>query len=428
MYKPMIGAAEKDLTVIDGLKRCVEEKLGWGPGNEWTHQQYEELCDRINSETKILLSTNTVKRFFGKIQSNSLPGKTTLNTFARFCGFESYYDFAEKNTEYPNSHQITPGKIRFFNPYNNKKLVLIATFIAVILASAIFIFTNYQKEKLLEQMQFSQTWKEGFVPFTQIFKYQVSPAFSDTIHFIEHSKGGIALSTQDSIFSWMHFVPGFRKVSFTSGNRILWENTYMVKTRGWLFIFPWGGLEPRKYISLDSCKSYLTVSDELLNKNKIDLVQDGGWAHYFNAQNFNAEGTDFTLSTTFRNPIKTGTQQCQNVIVSVECETFEFRLHFTQTGCQKFAEINMGNEIFGGIQNDLTSLTFEMDQWQTISINSKNGILSVSNHDKKIFEKAYSGKPGKVTGLRFSFRGNGLVDQVALFNGQGERVYFDDFE
>jgi hypothetical protein len=206
--------------------------------------------------------------------------------------------------------------------------VLIATFIAVILTSAIFIFTNYQKEKLLEQMQFSQTWKEGFVPFTQIFKYQVSPAFSDTIHFIEHSKGGIALSTQDSIFSWMHFVPGFRKVSFTSGNRILWENTYMVKTRGWLFIFPWGGLEPRKYISLDSCKSYLTVSDELLNKNKIDLVQDGGWAHYFNAQNFNAEGTDFTLSTTFRNPIKTGTQQCQNVIVSVECETFEFRLTF----------------------------------------------------------------------------------------------------
>jgi hypothetical protein len=32
MYKPMIGAAEKDLTVIDGLKRCVEEKLGWDPG------------------------------------------------------------------------------------------------------------------------------------------------------------------------------------------------------------------------------------------------------------------------------------------------------------------------------------------------------------------------------------------------------------
>jgi hypothetical protein len=428
MYKPMIGAAEKDIIVIDGLKRCVEEKLGWGPGSEWTQQQCEELCDRINAETKILLSTNTVKRFFGKIHSNSLPGKTTLNTFARFCGYDSFYDFAEKNSKNLNFQQIPPIKRRALIYRKTTKWILTASVTAITISASIFLYSHFLKEKLIEQMLFSQTWEEGFVPFTQIFKYQVSPDFSDSIHFNEYSKGSIAISTRDSVFSWMHFVPGFRKVRFTANNKVLWENSYMVKTKGWLCIFPWGGLEPRKYISLESCKNYLTVSDELLTKNKIDLEQDGGWAHYFNAQNFNAEGTDFTLTTTFRNLLKTGTQQCQDAVVSIECETFEFRIHFTQTGCQKFAEISMDNEYFSGIQNDLTSLTFEMDQWQTISIKSKNGILSVSNAGKMIFEKGYSGKPGKITMLRYSFRGNGQVDNLSLFTGNDECVYSDEFE
>jgi hypothetical protein len=425
----MTGAAEKDITLIEQLKKAVEQKLGWGQGLDWTHQQYEEFCERINSETKILLSINTAKRFFGKIQSSSLPGKTTLNTLARFCGFESFYDFAENSSGFNNIKSSSEPKKKVRSEFlMNRKPTLVI--LAVILFSILsfLLYNMYYKKELISKMRFSQTWEEGFVPFTQIFKYHIPPGFSDSIHFNEYFKGSISVSTEDSVFSWMHFVPGYRKVRFTSGKKVLWESSYIVKTRGWLFIFPWGGLEPRKYISLDNCKNYLTISDELLAKNKIDLEQDGGWVHYFNAQNFNAEGTDFMLSTTFMNPIKTGIQQCQDVIISVECETFEFRLHFTQTGCQKFAEINMGNENFGGIQNDLSSLTFEMDQWQTISIKSKNGILSVSNPDKKIFEKAYSGKPGKVTGLRFSFRGNGLVDEISIFNDKEERVFHDNFE
>ena len=213
-----------------------------------------------------------------------------------------------------------------------------------------------------------------------------------------------------------------------ANNRVLWESSYMVKTQGWLFIFPWGGLEPRKYIPLDNNMGYLSVSDETLSENKIDLELDGGWAHYFNMQNYKATGTDFKLITTFRNPLKTGTKQCQDVIISVECQTFEFKVHFTQIGCQKFAEINLGDERISGIQNDLTALTFEMDNWQNISMQSKNGIFSIFNGNQLLFEKPWSGSPGNITGLHFSFRGNGQVDDVALFDNKEKRVYFDDFE
>ena len=81
----MKGITEKDKTVIEALKRKIEEKLSWGPGSSWSQHQVEELSERINNETGILLSTNTIKRFFGKIQSSGSPNKTTLNTFARFC-------------------------------------------------------------------------------------------------------------------------------------------------------------------------------------------------------------------------------------------------------------------------------------------------------------------------------------------------------
>lgn len=426
--KPMNRASDKDNELASRLKLHLEEKMAWGPALSWTHHQYEELSERIQNETLVLLSVNTLKRFFGKISSNSSPGKTTLNTLAQFCGFESFYDFAEKNDvktlkEVPVNK---PAKKRL-----NRKTRFFGTVVlpAIILIAGSFLLYKYIiRENYFDNAQFSQAFGSGYVPFTQIFKYHVNPALTDSIYFNEYFKGTEGLSTRDSVFSWMHFVPGFRKVRFTAEDHVMWESTYMVKTKGWLYIFPWGGLEPRKYIPLNGSNGYLTVSDELLEKNKINLEEEAGWVHYFNARFFGVEGTDFMLETTIRNQLKTGFQQCQDAIIAVECELFTFKVHFTQTGCQKFAELILGGNQYGGIQNDLTKLTLDMNEWQNITLSSKNGLFSVYREDELLIEKEYSDTPGKITMLHYSFRGNGQVDDLTLTNGEGEVFYAEDFE
>ena len=426
--KPMNRTSDKDYELESCLKLQLEEKIAWGPALSWTHHQYEELSERIQNETGVLLSVNTLKRFFGKISSNSSPGKTTLNTLAKFCGYDGFYDFAEKN------NAKGPVKVSFNKPPKkrlNRKTRFFGTTVlpAIILIAGSFLLYKYIiRESYFDNARFSQAFGSGYVPFTQIFKYHVNPALADSIYFNEYFKGTEGLSTHDSVFSWMHFVPGFRKVRFSTENRVMWESTYMVKTRGWLYIFPWGGMEPRKYIPLNSADGYLTVSDELLEQNKIDLEEEEGWVHYFKAQYFDAEGTDFTLNTTIRNELKTGFQQCQDAVISIECEIFTFEVHFTQTGCQKFAELTLGEDKYGGIQNDLTKLTFDMNEWQHITLSSENGLFSVYREEELLIEKEYSGAPGEITMLHYAFRGNGQVGNVSLTNGDGEVVYDEDFE
>lgn len=419
---------DKDNELTDHLKLHLEEKMAWGPAQSWTHHQYEELSERINHETGILLSVNTLKRFFGKISSKSSPGKTTLNTLAQFCGYESFYDFAEKN-------EVTKPKKVPVNQQAKKRLTRKTRFFgsvilpAIILLAGSFLLYKYiVRENHFSNAQFSQAFDSGYVPFTQIFKYHINPALTDSIYFNEYFKGTEGLSTRDSVFSWIHFVPGFRKVRFTADGRLLWESSYMVHTNGWLYIFPWGGMEPRKYIPLVGSNGNLTVSNELLEKNKINLEEEEGWTHYFNAQFFGAEGTDFTLETTIRNQLQTGFQQCQDAIIAVECELFNFEVHFTQTGCQKFAELTLGEVQYGGIQNDLTKLTLNMNEWQKVTLSSESGVFSVYREDELLIEKEYSGTPGELTMLHYSFRGNGQVNDLTLTNGEGEVFYAEDFE
>jgi len=418
----------KDNKLTGHLKLQIEEKMAWGPALSWIHHQFEELSERINNETGVLLSVNTLKRFFGKISSDSSPGKTTLNTLSQFCGFESFYDFAENRNKNGQAKipTVKPKKKRL-----NKNVRFFGIFILpviILTAGSILLYKYIERENNFRIVEFSQAYDSGFVPFTQIFKYDVDPLLTDSIYFNEYFKRFESLSTRDSVFSWMHFVPGFRKVRFSTNNRILWESTYMVKTRGWLFIFPWGGMEPRKYIPLDGSNGYLTVSNELLEKNRIDLEKEEGWVYYFNAQFFDVEGTDFTMETSLRNKLKTGFQQCQDAIIAVECELFTFEVHFTQTGCQKFAKLILGDEHYGGIQNDLTKLTLNLNEWQDVTLSSKNGIFSVYNNNKLLIEKEYRGTPGNVTMFRYSFRGNGQVDEITLINGDGEVCYSENFE
>lgn len=60
------------------------------------------LSEIIQHSTGIILSINTIRRFFGLIETTSKPTQETLNTFSKYCGFNSYYDFQRSQT---NTHQ-----------------------------------------------------------------------------------------------------------------------------------------------------------------------------------------------------------------------------------------------------------------------------------------------------------------------------------
>ncbi|MCX7099244.1 MAG: hypothetical protein NTV43_15200 [Methylococcales bacterium] len=75
----------------------------------------------------------------------------------------------------------------------------------------------------------------------------------------------------------------------------------------------------------------------------------------------------------------------------------------------------------------IPELVIPLDNWHTIAIESKNGVLSVYNDNVKIKDLAYIGQVGKIKYIDVSFKGSGSLDEVKLY-ADGQLVLQDTFD
>lgn len=96
-----------DAVYIRQCMELIEARWQRGPSGEWRSYDFEKLSDEIFDATGISLSISTLKRLFGKVSYNNLPSVYTLNTLARFVGFEDWNAF--KRREVINAAQGATG-------------------------------------------------------------------------------------------------------------------------------------------------------------------------------------------------------------------------------------------------------------------------------------------------------------------------------
>jgi hypothetical protein len=53
------------------------------------------LTEDIYLKTNLLVSYNTLRRFYGLVE-NTKASRSTLDTLAVYCGFSSYHDFCKR--------------------------------------------------------------------------------------------------------------------------------------------------------------------------------------------------------------------------------------------------------------------------------------------------------------------------------------------
>src|SRR5215475_3736440 len=81
------------------LLAIIEEQLDWGDPSTWQGKDFEILNELILEKTKVSLSASTLRRLWGRVEYNHLPSTTTLDTLARFAGFESWRAFTKRNKD-----------------------------------------------------------------------------------------------------------------------------------------------------------------------------------------------------------------------------------------------------------------------------------------------------------------------------------------
>jgi len=79
-----------DQKIIDLLKKDIQDKFG---KNILYGKDCAVLSKQIYTETQRQISSSTIKRFFGVVNSKFHPSKYTLETFVLFVGFRNWHDY-----------------------------------------------------------------------------------------------------------------------------------------------------------------------------------------------------------------------------------------------------------------------------------------------------------------------------------------------
>ena len=109
---------DKEKQYLESCRQQIEEKVGWGPGNEWQNQDFEALSKRIFKETKVSLSVSTLKRVWGKVRYEGSPTTATLNALAQFVGYEDWRTFTSNgNPRRRMEHQLKLHRSFHFRKY-----------------------------------------------------------------------------------------------------------------------------------------------------------------------------------------------------------------------------------------------------------------------------------------------------------------------
>ncbi len=87
-----IGSNSEDY-YLQACIKMVEEKLGWGSSNTWSHNDFLEASEKISQDSGIPLSVSTIKRIWGKVKYDGSPTTATLNALVIYLGYENWRTF-----------------------------------------------------------------------------------------------------------------------------------------------------------------------------------------------------------------------------------------------------------------------------------------------------------------------------------------------
>lgn len=420
------------------LLRKIEKQLEWGASNNWRHQDFQTLSEKILEKTGEQLSTNTLKRIWGKIAYNSSPNSHTLNTLAQFAGYENWLSFQSnhepiiisepkelKNPSIPSKPALPAPTLKLFGSIALLLLVVIAI-ISLIPAAA----PNPLSPAVIESIEFSSHRVASGVPNTVIFKYDVSKVPSDNIQIQQNWEESRRFPIQKDQFevASTYYYPGHWRAKLVVDNEPIKEHDIYIKSEGWLATI---NREPiPRYLKKEELikADYLGISqkvhDEIVtNANSPELL------NYHYVEEFpNLESNNFSVALSFKNNYTKGDAVCQFSRIVIDCTKGVFIIPFSIPGCVGDLEMRYNKVHQSGKNHNFSAFGCDFQEWQHFKMEVKDKTASVFLNNQLIHEVSYLKNAGEVAGVNIEFVGSGMIDDVRLTDGNGAVVYEEKFE
>lgn len=406
----------KDYKDVQRCLLAIEENLGWGSSTLWHSNVFVELSDAIQQKTGILLSTTTLKRVWGKVNYNSAPSISTLNTLAEFVGYLNWRDFKTKN----NSKRPS-GLARTIS----SNIGVIMTSAAIMTVVFISFYSLQGKDAGIKNdysnLKFSSKSIAEGLPNSVVFDFNIDGIVSDSIFIQQYwdKTKTIEIKTGQTQATGQYYFPGYFRAKLVVDGEIKSEHDLFIKSDGWMGTIDYVPV-PKYYDKISVLRQNLSLPPsavkEIMSSEK-PLVSS---LHYVNELG-DISGDNFELETSIKGLYVNKWAVCQNTSIVVLGTKSAIIIPFAIPGCISEIGVMLSDVYLDGKKNDLSAFGTDLSTPINIKIQVKDKIVRVYLEGEIIYKGEYNSSMGNVVGVRYRFLGAGEVGYLGLKDLNNEK-------
>jgi len=421
---------------LKSLLAIIEDQLDWGDPSGWQGKDFEILNELILEKTKVSLSASTLRRLWGRVEYNHLPSGTTLDTLARFAGFENWRAFTKRNK---GTLVLTASKEVIFEEVIEQpaktstkttgwifKTVLIVA--GAIVVSLLGIYGKRMPGEPKGTIMFHTRPVTRSLPNSVIFTYDVKTNPDDSV-FIQQSwdPDTRAIVNKDKHqFTSVYYRPGFYHAKLGVNNKVVKEQLLMIPTTGWLGMITQYPvpvyLEQNEFMSKEGMK----IPSSLIYKKNIPLGPQPPGVEYYNVGNFEPVPLkEFSFSNEVRNDFHEGAAACQLINIILFTDNTPVIVQVSAKGCVSNLRLLNGGYFISGKDNDLSGFGTDLSQWTKVGCKSVGNKIQYFINDKMVYESPRPLYDENIIGVGYNFQGTGEVKNVKL--DKGNKTVFEAF-
>lgn len=404
----------------DYVQKClrkIEEQIGWGDSKFWHNDVFQELSDKIQEQTQVLLSSTTLKRVWGRVNYTNAPSITTLNTLAQFAGYANWRDFK-------NQQQKVKQSPIFSRVTANMNIILVSAALMTLLFLSLYsaVWNANIEPPDYSNIEFKSTSITNGLPNSVVFDFNLPGITSDSIYIQQYwdPTKTIKISKDQEQATGQYYFPGYFRAKLLIDGQIIREHDLFIKSDGWLGTIDYEPI-PKYIKNHEITTNGLSFSVPIINEIKSSDVPLISSFHYVNNLG-KVSGDNFEFNTSIKNIYSDKWAVCEASEIIIVGTKSAFVIPFSIPGCVSEIGVMLSESYLSGKKHDLSFFGIDLKEFRDIKITSHNKEINVFVDQEKIFTSHYIQSIGDIVGIRYRFLGAGEVASLELLNANNRVV------
>lgn len=412
-----------DQELLNLLLEKVALKFGYSDPEKWQDGLFGQLSEKIEKETKFLISKNTLKRLFGKIKTSDQynPQIDTRNALAIYVGYEDWNKF---RMQFQSEFNLENDPISLEEKEGSERSKIWPWFLAIAISIVAFLMfiRLLSDEKVAARSDFSKVKIHiqnpiDTAPYTLIVDYEIPEEIKDSLYL---GVGGSKFLLDPKKKTFIHSIvrPIYSFVYLSTNKKVIKALPIRAFSRGWECFF-----EDDKHLLAVAQKHYLSngfagFKRSFFENSNLDSINF--FFQMIEVKESTIDADNFVFQCRFK--VDQSLNICHSFQLKIFADSGHHELEIFNKGCAQHIFVAPAEKYFGGKFENLTKLSTEAGLWHDLEIKVINKKFQISIDSTKRFKSTYKRTMGLMKVIKFQINGFGQIDLIRMKDKSGKVI------